>query len=77
MRPSLRVPQGGRGSIGLPQESPMAKAVDCLGRRALPPASEVKGRLVLEEGWHLSMQQLRPGKGLEADGREQVSGISR
>ena len=56
MRPSLRVQQSGRGSIGLTKEGPMAKVVNGLGRRALPSTSEVKGRVLFERGRHLSMQ---------------------
>ena len=40
MRLSLRVQQGGRGSVGLTTEGPMAKVVNGLGRRALPSTSE-------------------------------------
>ena len=77
VRPSLRVQQGGGGSGGFPKEGPVAKVVIGLGRRALPTASEVKGRVFFELGRHLGMQQLRPGRGLEADGREGGAGVTR
>ena len=73
MRPSLRVQQGGRGSVGFTKEGPTARVVNGLGRRALPTASEVKGRVpsdLFGLGWHWSMQQLRPCRWLEADGRK-------
>ena len=41
----------------------MAKVVNGLGRRALPTASEVKGRVLFGLGWHWSMQQLRHAGG--------------
>ena len=34
LRPSLRVQQGGGGSVGFPKEGPVAKVVNGLGRRA-------------------------------------------
>ena len=37
VRPSLRVQQGGGGSVGFPKEGPVAKVVNGLGRRALQP----------------------------------------
>ena len=51
------------------QWQPQAKSAEQYGPE---PASEVKGRVFLEEGWHVSMQQLRPEGSMA-----RVSGISR
>ena len=53
----------------------MAEVVNGLGQ--LPAASEVKGPVFFELGWHLSIRQLGPGRGLETDGKKRGVGVKR